>query len=590
MQWLLAWFRLVLARLKKISGTNFILLLSIAVGTLAGLSAVALKAAVHFVQASMESQVYRSNTLHYLYYVGPLVGVVATWWLARYVLRDKLQHGITQLLYVISKNFSFLPFKRTYTFLATSTLTVGLGGSVGLESPIVGTGAAIGANLGKWARLNYRTRTLLIGCGAAGAIAGIFNSPIAGVIFVIEVILTDIAISQFIPLLIASVSGAVVAQMLLPGDILFSFELKDPFVHRDIPYYMLLGVLCGFCSLYFVRVSFWIEDQLRRLSKPLQRACVGGGLLSILTFLLFPLYGEGYNIISDLLNGGHPIWIGHGAIYGLLVWIAVLLLKPIASSLTLGSGGSGGIFAPALFVGALLGFLFAELNNLLPLHPLSISNFALVGMCGLLSGVLHAPLTAIFLIAEITASYTLFIPLMIVSAIAYSTILYYEPHSFYTKPLFKKGGLLFARSHRDQQLLNAMVLSDLVEENFICLPPDASMDALVDAVRRSRRNLFPVVDLDTSELHGVITLDNIREIIFDEQKRKQSSVAELAEQPPATIDWYEAMDSVMNKFETTQAWNLPVLRNGRYAGIVSKASIFNAYRTHITGASASPKP
>ena len=550
---------------------------------MSGLAAALLKSTVHGMQYLLGA-LYEQDIS--FYYIAPFVGILATAWFARKVLREQLGHGITQLLYAISKNHAFIKPKRSYSTMLTSTLTVGFGGSVGLEAPIVVTGSAIASNLARWANMGYRTRLLLIGCGSAAAISGIFNSPVAGTLFAIEVILVDVTIFQFIPVLIASVLGAVVAQSLLGDEILFSFTLKDAFEKGDIPFYILLGVLCGFVSLYFMRMGFFVEEWTKRVRKPLKRAVLGGATLAALIALAPPLYGEGYEIITSLLSGeekvlfSRVIFLDHltenvGFILSFLA--LVLLLKPIATAVTIGSGGSGGIFAPSLFVGAMGGYLFARSTNFLfPAAALSTSNFTLAGMSAVMSSLLHAPLTAIFLIAEITDSYEMFIPLMIASAMGYLTISYFERYSFYSKHLIERGDLIPSQN-RDERILSQMQLTSLIESDLLSIKPEASLEALVDLVRKSRRNIFPVLREDNS-LCGIVTLDDIREIMFETHKHKDVRVEDIMSLPPDTISLDEPMRKIMQRFESTQLWNLPVQHKGKYVGFVSKSRIFNTYR------------
>ena len=567
---------------------QLVLVLAVVVGLFSGLAAVLLKSAVHLLQELLRQYVYQSQ-LSYIYYLVPLLGVVIAAWMTRRVLRERPGHGVMQLLYAISKNHAFIKRKKSYTQLLTSTVTIGLGGSAGLEAPIVVTGSGIASNIARWMRLDYRTRLLLIGCGTAAAISGIFNSPIAGALFAIEVILVDVTIFQFVPVLIASVVGAVVAQMLLGNEILFSFSLTDAFLKQHIPYYMLLGVFCGFVALHLMRMSFWIEGQLRRIKGWVGRAWVGGALLAVLIALLPPLYGEGYDMITALLNGEEQRFFAESSSDQtalkdswplFLILFLILFLKPIATALTIGSGGTGGIFAPALFLGAVSGYFFARMLNLLwPTLTLSTSNFALAGMSALMSSVLHAPLTAIFLIAEITGSYEMFIPLMIASSVGFLTILYFEKYSFYSKHLIERGDLI-PTENRDKRILSKMRLSTLIEKDILSINRLASFQDLIVLVRKSKRNIFPVLDED-QRLCGLITLDDIRDIMFD--LNQKVSVEELMKPPPETIRVGESMRSVMQKLDRTQVWSLPIEEEGKYIGFVSKSRIFNQYRELLLG-------
>jgi CIC family chloride channel protein len=578
--------RFLIWRLKHISDNNFLLMVAAVIGLIAGLAAVVLKSAVHLIQGGLETFLYKED-INYLYLGYPLVGIFLTVFLAKFIFKERLGHGITDILYSISKNSSIIARIKMYSRMVTSAITVGFGGSVGLEAPIVVTGSAIGSNLAQVVHLDYKKRTLLIGCGTAGAIASIFNSPVAGVIFAMEVILTEVTISQFIPILIASVGGQLVSMMLLGEDILFSFKLTDPFLASDTMHFIGLGIFCGLISRYFVMVVQKSERALQRLKADFGRATTGGLILAIVILAFPPLYGEGYEAIKQLLAGDELAILERSFFYSfadsttvfLLFLTFILLIKPLASGLTLGAGGSGGIFAPSLFMGALTGFLFASVSNLIyPSWELSQSNFTLVGMCGVMSGVQYAPLTAIFLIAEITSGYELFVPLMIVSALSYSTVSYFEKHSIYTKKLIEKGDLI--RHDKDKQVLSLISLEKIIEKDLLIISPDAHLEDLIELVKTSKRNIFPVVNAN-GELEGIVTLDDFREIMFEEEMRKQVEVRTLMQQPPATVGLQEKMQSVMNKFELTQAWNLPVLNEGLYYGFISKSRIFNAYRTKL---------
>lgn len=566
-------------RVKHISTKNFVIILGGLTGLLGGFAAVILKTSVHAIQAFFEN-LNQPILLVFL----PVVGILITTILAKDILKEQLGHGITTILYVIEKKSSKLSQKKIFSRLLTSGITVGFGGSVGLEAPIVVTGSAIGSNIGQLMHMNYKQRTLLIGCGAAAAISGIFNSPVAGVIFSIEVILTDVTVAIFIPLLIAAVIGALVSMLLTGDDVLFSFNLQDPFLAGDFPYFLLLGGICGLVSVYFTRNVLRTEEIIQKIKSVYLKAIIGGLALGLMIYFLNPIYGEGYNAIKSILQGNPDSLFQNSMFFNwdspwLLVGFAllILLLKPFATGLTIGAGGNGGVFAPGMFMGALTGFLFAQIGNLLlEGDPLSVSNFTLVGMCGVMSGVLHAPLTAIFLIAEITSGYTLFLPLMLVSAIAFTTSNYFEKYSFYTSKLVHSGDLI--PYDRDKQLLSLMQINRLIEKDLLVIAPDKTLGDLVKLVKKSHRNIFPVVT-EENELLGIITLDDIREIMFDPESQKNLIISTLMHKPPAVVKSNENMQFVMTLFERTGAWNLPVVDEKGYVGIVSKSRIFNAYRT-----------
>ena len=573
-------------RLKHISDSNFTLIMAGIIGLIAGLAAVTLKSTVHGLQNVLERNIDITG-FNYLYLGYPLVGILLTAIIARFLFKEKLGHGITHILYAISKNSSILRKTQMYSRMVTSAITVGFGGSVGLEAPIVVTGSAIGSNFSRLVHLDYKKRTLLIGCGAAGAISAIFNSPITGVIFAIEVILTEVKISKFIPILIASVCGQLVSISLLGEDILFSFRLTDSFTAGDTPYYILLGILCGLASLYFTRVMNRTENNIRNIKDDFTRALIGGLGLAVIIFTFPPIYGEGYESIKHLLAGkqldflNRSIFLpwGENEFVVIAFLFLILLVKPVASALTIGAGGSGGIFAPSLFMGGVTGYFFTRVIDVtFPGIQISASNFTLVGMCGVLSGVLHAPLTAIFLIAEITSGYMLFVPLMLVSAISFTTISYFEKYSIYTKNLIEKGHLI--QYDRDRIVLSLIDLKKIVETDLLRIDPESTLGEMVNLVKKSKRNIFPVVNKE-GELQGIVTLDDIREIMFDHDMYDKVLVKAVMQSPPAHVTPQEKMQSVMNKFELTQAWNLPVIEEGKYIGFVSKSRIFNAYRKKL---------
>ncbi len=562
------------------------LILSGLVGLIAGLAAVLLKASVHYIQAFLTSG-FQKDYANYLYLSYPLIGIVVVSILTRYIFRERLGHGITTILYAISKKSSIMRKTSMYSRMITSAVTVGLGGSVGLEAPIVVTGSAIGSNFGRLMHLGYRRRSLLIGCGAAGAISAIFNSPIAGVIFAVEVILTEVTIAALVPLIISSVFASLISLTLLGDDVLFSFKLKDPFTAGDVPFYVLLGLICGLVSVYFTRVNYKIDSWISKIKDDLRKPLFGGLALGLIIFVFPPIYGEGYRTIKSLLAGAEQELLSQSLFFGeinntafiLVFTLGVILIKPMASAITIGAGGSGGIFAPSLFIGGVTGFLFASVVNLIYGAPiLSPSNFILVGMCGVMSGVLHAPLTAIFLIAEITSGYTLFVPLMLVSALAFSANSYFEKHSLYTKHLIEKGDLI--QYDRDRQVLSLINLKKIVEVDLLVIKPDAKLGELVELVKKSHRNIFPVVNVN-QELVGIVTLDDIREIMFDAEAQENILVQSIMHKPPAEVTPHENMQSVMSKFEVTGAWNLPVIEEGKYIGFISKSRIFNTYRKKL---------
>ncbi len=581
------WFRRLLKRfliwrMRHISHQNFVLILSVIVGITSGIGAAIIKNSAHIIQTLLTSGFAR-NYHNYLYFAYPLIGLLITVTLIRYLIRRNVEHGIPATLYAISKQNSIIDRHNTYSSILTSAVTVGFGGSVGLEGPTVATGGAMGSNLASLFRMDYKTRTLLVGCAAAGALSAIFKAPVAAIVFAIEVIMLDLTTASLIPLLLASVSAVITSYLFLGEGYLFHFTLRDEFLLQHIPFYIFLGIITGLISLYFHRVYFGIMHGFERVRNPYNRALIGGVVLGMLIFLFPPLYGEGYDIINSLIEGHYsdvlhesPFYQWNDNIYIILLFLlAIVLLKVVATAITFGSGGVGGIFAPTLFMGTTLGFMFAKVFSYFRIVSLSESNFALVGMAGLMAGVLHAPLTAIFLIAEITGGYELFIPLMIAAAISYSTVRVFRKHSVYTEQLAKRGELI--THHKDKAVLSLMSLEKEIENDFRKVHPRDTLGDLVQEISKSKRNLFPVVD-DEDRLLGVVLLNDVRNIMFDKDRYDEVSVHELMTVPPAFVDIEEDMSHVVEKFEKTEAWNLPVIQNGKYRGFVSKSKLFSAYR------------
>lgn len=571
-------------RAKHISQDRFVLILSVLVGFVTGLVAVVLKNTTHFIQELVRSD-YLDQYFNVYYFAFPLIGIGLTLIIKR-IIKEPISEGIPSTLYAISRRSGFLQVYKTYAYLITSTLTVGFGGSLGLEGPTVGTGSAIGSNLGRMMHLNFRQRILLIGCATAGAIASIFNAPIAAIIFTIEIFSLDLTLASLVPLLLASVSGAVTSIFIQGNDYLFHYKALDAFEIVDLPLYGLLGVLTALASVYFTKVYFYFDAFFTKIKSKSNKILFGGLSLGLLIWLVPPLYGEGYETINALLNGEIESIVNQSLLYdwfsGPYIIIALLLglvlLKIFASVFTIGAGGVGGIFAPSLFVGASLGFVFAYIINASGLAQISNTNFSLVGMAGLMAGVLHAPLTAIFMIAEITAGYDLFLPLMMVSAISYLVTRGILSHSIYTMQLAKRGDLL--THNKDQAILTLLNIASVVEKDFKKVKPEFTLGELVKVVSRSKRNLFPVID-EEGRLAGVLTLDDFRNIMFDQNLYDNTYVSELMSPPPDIVDIKENMSAVMKKFQTTGAWNLPVTENGKYLGFVSKSKLFSVYRRKL---------
>jgi len=572
-------------RIRYISERNFVLIISGIVGIVSGIAAVILKETVHFINHLLTAQDFSENYIQIFY---PVVGLLLTVLLAKLLYREEqLGHAITDILYSISRKSSIIGKSKMYSRMVTSAFTVGFGGSAGLESPVVLTGSAIGSNIAQVVNMNYKLRTLMIGCGTAGVISAIFNAPIAGLIFSMEVILIEVSLASFIPLLVASVSATLVSIVLLGEDVLFSFKLVDTFNAFDTPLYIALGIICGFTSIYFLSILHRIEEGFKKIKNDYTTVVVGGFMLSVIILLVPAVYGEGYEVIKALLNNKQEILLQRSLFldanevndWVLVAYlIAIVFLKAIASSITVGCGGSGGTFAPSLFLGGVTGYAFAKLVNLSELAYISQSNFALVGMCGVICGVQYAPLSAIFLIAELTGGYVLFIPLMIVSAISFSTVSYFHPHSIYVRELHNRGEYLAA--DHDKKVLSNLNINHLIERDFKKVPQHALLSDLIKIISVSKRNIFPVIGADES-LVGIVTLDDVRDIMFDNHKQDKVKITSLMSLPPEFIEYNESMETVMHKFETSQAWNLPVIQEGKYIGFVSKSRIFSVYRKQL---------
>lgn len=564
----------------------FVIILSFFVGLSSGIAAVLLKHAIALVKSIVVDS-FADYNYNLLLLLSPAIGILITLLFVRYIVKDGLGHGITKILYSISKSDSSLRYHHCYSSIVASSFTIGFGGSVGAEAPIALTGAGIGSNIARLFRLDYKTVTLLMACGAAGGIAGVFKAPIAGMIFTLEILMLNLTLASIVPLLVSAITATSVTYYFLGRDVEFSFATDVQFALGEIPYYILLGIFAGFVSLMFTRGMWFCEGRMAKLKNIYLKWIVGSAILGLLVFLLPPLYGEGYGTISSLLNDdpistmqNSPVaMLGENKYTLLLFAFCVMLFKIIATSVTTGAGGVGGTFAPSLFMGGVSGFFFAHLNNIIGLHQLPTDNFTLVGMAGVMSGVMHAPLTSIFLIAEITNGYHLLVPLMIVSTVSYLTINYFEPNSIYTKPLADKGQLL--THERDKAVLTLMHLDRVIETDFITVRANATLGQLVQIISQSQRNLFPVVN-DRGELIGVVLLNDIRSIMFNKEKYGTTLVREIMTIPPAFIASDEPMESVMNKFESTGAWNLPVIDHRRYVGFVSKSKIFSVYRRVLT--------
>ena len=563
-----------------------VLILSLFVGVACGFAAVILKSAVEFIHHGLISW-FDSEAYNYLYLVYPGIGMLIAMLFVKYVIKDNIGHGVTKVLVAVSKNESKIKPHNMWSSVAASSVTIGFGGSVGAEAPIVYTGAAIGSNVARYMGLSYKNMTILLGCGAAGAVAGIFKAPLAGVLFTLEILLFNISMSSILPLLLSTISATVVSYIFLGQELPFECTLS-PFSMGNMPFYVILGLFCAAFSVYFTRTTLWLEDKIRSIQRPLVRWALSAFCLGLLIFLFPPLYGEGYGHLHELLNGGVIDFEGQTVLAFFMnsswsvpiFFLMILLLKVFSMSFTNAGGGVGGTFGPTLFIGAIAGFVISRTINLIGGPSLvPEQNFVLVGMAGLMAGVMQAPMTAIFLIAEISGGYELLIPLILTSTISYGVTRMVEPYSIYTKRIAKKGELLTHDS--DQAVLTLLKTNDLVEADFGTIRIDATLGELVQVVAESNRNIFPVVD-SRNHFQGYVSLEDIRRDMFTVELYNTQHVYNYMKSAPAYVYVDEKMDSVMKKFEITGAWNLPVVEHDRtYLGFVSKSKIFSAYRTQL---------
>ena len=575
-----------------------VMLLAVAVGLLSGLAAVALKTIVHYAgtfvtrMATDPSFIIHHSSLIIIFLL-PLIGIFLTVMFVRYIVRGDIGHGLPSVLLAISRNRSELPAKNMYSSLIASTITVAFGGSVGLEAPIASTGSAIGSNIGRWLRLSPKSVRLLLGCGAAGAIAGIFKAPFAGVLFVLEVFMFDLTATTALPLLIAALTASTVAYFTMGTEVQFKFTVEAPFALSQLPFYAVLGVFCAMVSLYFLRVTDHVEGWFAKRKSPWVKMLVGGLTLGVMVVLFPPLYGEGYAALTNLLHG-NPDSLFAGTLYSqwagntwaiVIVLFVLILLKAIATATTIGSGGVGGTFGPSLVLGGLSGYFIATLGNQLGLPPQDTANFALVGMAAVMTGVMHTPFMATFLIADITGGYGLLVPLLTASAVTYLCISPFERHSIYARKLAEHGDLL--THDKDSSAWNLMNMQSLIETNFVIVRSGDRLRDLVEAIKTSRRNIFPVLS-DDDKFLGVIVLDDVRNIIFNADLYDSVTVDDLMH-PLSEGDLVRNSDSltdVVEKFRIGNRYNLVVIDDQQnYLGFLSRANTFSAYRRFISATS-----
>lgn len=580
-----AFMRFLVWREHHISERTFLIFLALLVGVFGGIAAQLLKFLIHRIERLLTSTIDIASG-NWLYIILPTLGVLITTLYVRYFVKDNISHGVTRVLWAISQNKSRLKRHNIYTSLIASSVTIGFGGSVGAEGPIVYTGAAIGSNLGSMFRMSPKVLMILVGCGAAAGIAGIFKAPIAGMLFTLEVLMLDLTTVSVMPLLISSITSATIAYIYTGFSFEFFFIQSENFSTSKIPLVILLGIVCGLASLYFTRVMNMMETFFGRFrQRPWIKTAIGCTILSGLVFLFPPLYGEGYDSIMGLLAGDTQSIVdgslfyrdGSNALFIVLFILMIILTKAFATSATNGAGGVGGTFAPSLYVGCMVGFLFAYCFNLMGFDfAVSDKNFALIGMAGVMAGVMHAPLMAIFLTAELTGGFALFLPLLIVSTISYGTIKIFEPYSIYTMRLAKTGKLI--THQKDKAVLTLLKMDSVIETEFLSVRPEMSLKEMVDVISQSGRNIFPVLS-PGGELQGVVQLDDIRNIMFRPDLYRKMNVASFMTMPPEKIIIGEPMDAVMDKFDRTGAWSLPVVdEQGHYFGFISKGKIFNSYR------------
>jgi len=579
-------FNLMNRRLEKvlsgITEKNLIYILSLLVGLVSGTAAFMLKNFIHYVSHFLTRH-FKDSDESFFYLAYPMIGILISVLIVKYLIKDDISHGVSKILSALSKKGSYIKAHNMFSSMITSGFTIGFGGSVGAEAPIVYTGASIGSNIAKIFKLNQNQVRLLIGCGATGAIAGIFKAPIAGVMFTLEVLMLDLTMSSLIPLLISGITAATLSHFFMGDSVLFHFSLQNQFDYGNLFYYILLGIFSGFISFYFTRTGMYVEGRVKSIKNSYTKLIFGGISLGIMVFIFPSLWGEGYESINKIFNGIGPDLLNNSVFFSfktephylLIILILILIFKVIAMAITTSSGGVGGIFAPTLFMGAVGGYILAlALNTFFGLH-LSYANFALAGMGSLMAGVMHAPLLGIFLIAEITGGYQLLVPLLVSATVAYVTITRFEPHSIYTKRLAELGDLV--THHKDRAAMHFMNVKELIETDFEILSPDLNLGQMTYYVARSKRDLFPVVDED-GMMKGMIKMNDIRNLMFEQDLYEKIKVSDLMYMPEFFISPNDPMDVIVEKFQSCKRYNLAVLDDGRYIGFISRARVFSAYR------------
>lgn len=572
-------------RYKYISERQFVYVLSVLVGFLAGLGTFVLKDLTFLIEELLQGKFIKDY--HYsLYFIFPIIGLVLVYSIKKFILKKEIGHGISTTLHSISKRNGIIERYKMFASLITAPLTVGFGGSAGLQGPAVSTGAALGSNVAQLFHMNAKTRMLLVGCATAGAMSSMFQAPIAAIIFAVEIFSLDLAFASLVPLLLASVSAVITSYFFVGTDVLFGFKLVDIFQVNDIPFYIILAIFTGMASVYFSKMYFAITRFFDRFKSPFKKLIIGGIAIGIMLYLIPPLYGEGYGLINNLLDGNTaqalkdiPYNIDLNNVYMVVFMLLIIaVFKAIAMTTTFAAGGVGGIFIPTIFMGSALGNAIAKIINHLG-FSVSESNFTLIGMTGLMAGVLHAPLTAIFLIAEITGGYELFVPLMLVSALSFAITKYFISNSIYTVELAKKGELI--THNKDKNVLMMLEIDKLIETNFKPIMPEMTFGVMLKkAVAKSQRNIFPVLDEEKHFL-GIVLLDDVRPMMFDVSQYETSFVADFMKAAPEIIFYNDSAEKVMQKFKESNAWNLPVVKNKKYVGFISKSKLLTAYRNKL---------
>ncbi|WP_435414554.1 chloride channel protein [Polaribacter aestuariivivens] len=572
-------------RYKYISERQFVYILSVLVGFLAGLGTFILKDFTFLIEELLEGKFIKEYHFS-LYFIFPIIGLFLVYSIKKFIIKKEIGHGISTTLHSISKRNGIIERYKMFASLITAPLTVGFGGSAGLQGPAVSTGAALGSNVAQLFHMNAKTRMLLVGCATAGAMSSMFQAPIAAIIFAVEIFSLDLAFASLVPLLLASVSAVITSYFFVGTDVLFGFKLVDVFQVEDIPFYIILAFFTGIASVYFSKMYFAITHFFARFESPFKKLIIGGIAIGIMLYLIPPLYGEGYGLINNLLNDDTaqalkdiPYNIDLQNVYMVVFMLLIIaVFKAIAMTTTFAAGGVGGIFIPTIFMGSALGNAIAKIINQLG-FSVSESNFTLIGMTGLMAGVLHAPLTAIFLIAEITGGYELFVPLMLVAAISFAFTKYFISNSIYTVELAKRGELI--THNKDKNVLMMMRIDKLIETNFKPITPEMTFgEMLKKSVAKSKRNIFPVLDEEKRFL-GIVLLDDIRPMMFDQSQYEVTTVSNFMKSAPEIIFYNDTVEKVMQKFKESNAWNLPVVKNEKYVGFISKSKLLTAYRNKL---------